>query len=755
MAKRSIKRNSRAVALLACIALAIALLPATASAEGGPEAGMPLATSTPDRAATIVASGNCDYDLTWTLDDSGTLTIKGEGAMDGYTAETAPWKDSADSIKALVVGSGVIFISKPAFDGCRALKDAYLPPRLSHIEISSNPTLHYACGDGVYYSLSSDETTLTISKMGEGTGKMDDYAYEFDYQAPWYRARESITKLDIGDGVTSIGSYAFYECEKLRYSRDFSQLIVIPDSVASIGDNAFYGCSRIVAVGIGDSSTKTPSRVTSVGNYAFAFGGAEPHEISIDTYAEHTYAGQPITFGINWSDDADVIWLWKKISAEAQPSGGGTVTLAGATAAGDDLIYFSGTSATLTAAPSEGYVFANWTDESGKVVEDEDGKAVGATYKFKVNADRTLTANFKLPLTITANDQACEYNGHKQGPGDKAYDDAAEIAKVVTVEGLQGEDALSSVTVDGQGADVGEYALVPSAVQIGMGGALTEKYAITYVPGKLAIAPAPLTVATGSATKVYDGKALTNSEASITGLVNGETATVEATGSRTEVGSSANTCSIKWGTAKAGNYAVTERLGTLTVEAAPAKKGTLTFDLAGGTLDGKTGKITIEANVGDTIKLPGAPTRKGYAFKYWKGSEYAAGAEYKVEGDHAFTAEWVAVHTVTFDANGHGKAPDAQNVEHGKKAKKPANPTADGYTFGGWYKDKACKQAYDFSKPVTSDVTLYAKWTKKSSSGSGTSPKTGDPLAGAFAIALALAAASALALAASRRRSRG
>ena len=81
---------------------------------------------------------------------------------------------------------------------------------------------------------------------------------------------------------------------------------------------------------------------------------------------------------------------------------------------------------------------------------------------------------------------------------------------------------------------------------------------------------------------------------------------------------------------------------------------------------------------------------------------------------------------------------------------------ADGWTFGGWYTDKECTRSYDFSTPVTSDVTLYAKWTKKSSSGTTSkSPKTGDPLAGAFAIALALAAASALALALSRRRRRG
>lgn len=82
---------------------------------------------------------------------------------------------------------------------------------------------------------------------------------------------------------------------------------------------------------------------------------------------------------------------------------------------------------------------------------------------------------------------------------------------------------------------------------------------------------------------------------------------------------------------------------TATYEATPvpAKTAMLKFDLAGGTLDGKTGTITIEANVGEAIKLPDAPTRDGYTFKCWKGSEYQAGAEYVVpEGGHEFTAEW-------------------------------------------------------------------------------------------------------------------
>lgn len=70
-------------------------------------------------------------------------------------------------------------------------------------------------------------------------------------------------------------------------------------------------------------------------------------------------------------------------------------------------------------------------------------------------------------------------------------------------------------------------------------------------------------------------------------------------------------------------------------------KATLTFVLNGGTLDGKTGTITVKANVGDTVTLLGAPTRDGYTFRCWKGSEYAAGAKYTVPaGGHTFTAEW-------------------------------------------------------------------------------------------------------------------
>ena len=70
----------------------------------------------------------------------------------------------------------------------------------------------------------------------------------------------------------------------------------------------------------------------------------------------------------------------------------------------------------------------------------------------------------------------------------------------------------------------------------------------------------------------------------------------------------------------------------------------------------------------------------------------------------------VSEYTVTFNANGHGKAPTAQTVKIGMNATKPTNPTEEGWTFCGWYTDADCTNYFDFSTAITEDTTLYAKW---------------------------------------------
>ncbi|MCF0109165.1 MAG: MBG-2 domain-containing protein, partial [Erysipelotrichaceae bacterium] len=76
-----------------------------------------------------------------------------------------------------------------------------------------------------------------------------------------------------------------------------------------------------------------------------------------------------------------------------------------------------------------------------------------------------------------------------------------------------------------------------------------------------------LQITTPSASKVYDGTPLKATTSTVSGLVNGETVTVSVTGSQTAVGSSQNTYTINWGTAKAFNYVIDDKLGTLTVTA--------------------------------------------------------------------------------------------------------------------------------------------------------------------------------------------
>lgn len=70
-------------------------------------------------------------------------------------------------------------------------------------------------------------------------------------------------------------------------------------------------------------------------------------------------------------------------------------------------------------------------------------------------------------------------------------------------------------------------------------------------------------------------------------------------------------------------------------------------------------------------------------------------------------------HTVTFDTQG-GSEVDSQTVFSGTAVEPADPPTKDYYLFDGWYKNQLCTQAYDFSKSVTGDITLYAKWVSAS-----------------------------------------
>ena len=82
-----------------------------------------------------------------------------------------------------------------------------------------------------------------------------------------------------------------------------------------------------------------------------------------------------------------------------------------------------------------------------------------------------------------------------------------------------------------------------------------------------------------------------------------------------------------------------------------------------------------------------------------------------VSADNDVTIDFDETRTVTFESNG-GSVVAAVKVADGKAVAKPADPKRAGYTFAGWFSDRALTKAYDFGSAVKADVTLYAKWTK-------------------------------------------
>ena len=77
-----------------------------------------------------------------------------------------------------------------------------------------------------------------------------------------------------------------------------------------------------------------------------------------------------------------------------------------------------------------------------------------------------------------------------------------------------------------------------------------------------------------------------------------------------------------------------------------------------------------------------------------------------------------STYTVTFESNG-GSEVESQTltgsgVSDSANVTKPTDPTKTGYTFDGWYKDSALTEEFDFFVGITSDLTLYAKWTENS-----------------------------------------
>lgn len=161
-------------------------------------------------AASAETSGTCGDNLTWTLDDEGTLVISGTGDMNNYNLfnNKTPFR-TIGSINTVIIEDGVTSIGSYAFDNCQIMK------------------------------------TVTISDTVKSIGKM---AFE---------SCLSLTDISIGKNTEEIGVSAFYHCSRLKS-------VNIPDSVTYIGNGAFDECGNLTDITLGKG-------IQRIGQDAFSF----------------------------------------------------------------------------------------------------------------------------------------------------------------------------------------------------------------------------------------------------------------------------------------------------------------------------------------------------------------------------------------------------------------------------------------------------------------------------------------------------
>ena len=195
-----------------------------------------------------IDGGDCGKNLTWSLNNTGTLTISGGGQMNSYgttddngvSRTGAPWGKYYNTIQSVVIGNNVTSISSSAFRYCTALESATIGNSVKSIGISA----FYNC--------------------------------------------TALTSVTIPDSVTSIGDYAFYGCTAL-------ESVTLPDYITSISSRAFGSSGYsdwCILVLCNKNTTTAATLAASESAYAFLDGTDEDNLI-------HKVFNKKLTYTIN------------------------------------------------------------------------------------------------------------------------------------------------------------------------------------------------------------------------------------------------------------------------------------------------------------------------------------------------------------------------------------------------------------------------------------------------------------------------
>ena len=200
----------------------------------------------------VLASGECGDDLTWTLDNRGTLTVSGTGPMWDSSADVEFWQSYSSQISAVVVEEGATSLREGAFSSCEGLKSVSLPESLetigdfafsycSKLEEILLPKGVKTVGHNIFYYCRALRE-IRVTEENPWLCSVDGVLYDKSADTlilitcPMAKSGEPA----LPEGLTAIEEGAFRACQ--------IEKITIPASVTSIGDLAFSGCDKLTEI---------------------------------------------------------------------------------------------------------------------------------------------------------------------------------------------------------------------------------------------------------------------------------------------------------------------------------------------------------------------------------------------------------------------------------------------------------------------------------------------------------------------------
>lgn len=221
--------------------------------------------------AKAATSGTCGKNLTWELDEEGTLAISGTGKMDDYEYNKHPW--DTREVKSVFIETGITDIGKYAFSSCGNMKNVILPDGLKSI------------GYGAFESSGIEK--VVIPKSVEN---ISDDAFR----------NSALKEITIPGGVKNISSSMFAQCKQLESVR-------LEEGVECIGWGTFYECGWIKNLYI-------PSSLKKIEECVFHNSGVQNLYItSLESWCQVNKVGESCSYPFQYGGN---LYLNNKIVTE-------------------------------------------------------------------------------------------------------------------------------------------------------------------------------------------------------------------------------------------------------------------------------------------------------------------------------------------------------------------------------------------------------------------------------------------------------